>query len=287
MKILVIGATGMLGYQCIEFFLNKNNIKLSCTCRKKNKFLKIVEDQNDIKVYENVDISNFLNVKKIISLIKPDLVINCAGAIKQKSIGLNSIDAININGLFPHRLASLADKFNFKLVLVSTDCVFKGDKGNYTENDPSDCNDIYGKSKYIGEIANNSNVLTIRTSIVGIEYESKLSLLSWFLSQSIEVKGYTKAIYSGVPTTYLADFIYNNFNLKGLYHLSSEPISKYNLLKIFKKYYSHDVKIHVDSSYILDRSLKSERLMNEINFTQPNWNDLVKFLPARRFNLHT
>ena len=116
MKILVIGSSGMLGSQCIEFFSNKSNIELSCTCRKKNNFIKNLEDIYNIKVYENVDVLDFLSVEQVIIKEKPDLVINCAGAIKQKDIGVNAVDAININGLFPHQLASLASKFKFKLI---------------------------------------------------------------------------------------------------------------------------------------------------------------------------
>jgi len=284
MKILVIGSSGMLGSQCIEFFSNKSNIELSCTCRKKNNFIKNLEDIYNIKVYENVDVLDFLSVEQVIIKEKPDLVINCAGAIKQKDIGVNAVDAININGLFPHQLASLASKFKFKLILVSTDCVFNGHRGGYMENDPSDCHDIYGKSKYIGEIKDNTNVLTIRTSIIGIEYDSHLSLLSWFLSQNNQIKGFKKAIYSGVPTTYLANFIYENFNLSGLYHLSSQPISKYDLLIIFKEYYNHNITIIKDSDFVMDRSLKSEKLKKDINFIQPSWDDLVNFLPKDKGN---
>lgn len=279
MKILVIGSSGMLGGQCIDFFSNKNDIKLSCTCRRKNDHIKYLEDRNKIKVYEDIDLLDFSNIEEVILLEQPDLVINCAGAIKQKDIGINAVDAININGLFPHKLATLANIFNFKLVLVSTDCIFNGLKGSYTEDDPSDCYDIYGKSKYIGEINDNNNVLTIRTSIIGIEYNSNLSLLSWFLSQNTHVKGFEKAIYSGVPTSYLAEFIHKNYNLSGLYQLSSKSISKYELLKIFKEYYNHDITILKDSDFVMDRSLKSEKLKEDINFTQPDWNDLVNYLP--------
>lgn len=279
MKVLIIGSTGMLGMQSVEYFSQNTESKVFCTCRKKNSVIRKLENNNKIKVFDEVDINDTKKIEEIISKVEPDLVINCAGAIKQKETGVDPVAAIKINGLFPHVLENLSQNYGFKLVLISTDCVFKGDKGNYREEDPSDCEDIYGKSKYIGEISNKKNVLTIRTSIIGLEHSSNLSLLSWFLSQKKEVNGFNKAIYSGVPTTYLAEFISKNMSLSGLYHVSSKPISKYELLKIFSDYFHHKIKINEDNTFILDRSLSSKKLCGEINFVQPEWKDLIKYFP--------
>ena len=282
MNILIIGGSGMLGSQCVDFFASIDDSNIFVTCRKINKHLDQIQLNNKIKVYPDIDIQNINNIEYLIKEIKPTLVINCTGAIKQKNIGINPIDAISINGLFPHQLSSLADNYKFKLVLISTDCVFNGLKGNYTEEDHSDCYDIYGKSKYIGEIHDKNNVLTIRTSIIGIERETSLSLLSWFLLQKNTIKGYSKAIYSGVPTTYLAKFIYENNNLYGLYHLSSQPISKYHLLKLFAKNYDHNIEIIKDDSFCIDRSLDSKKLKDEMGFIQPKWETLVNYLPNNK-----
>lgn len=277
MRILIIGATGMLGHDCCEHFLKFNSYEVYATCRNYEDLA--IESHENLQVYDDVDILVFERIKELILSIKPDLVINCAGAIKQKEIGINPIQAIEINGLFPHKLTTLAEDLNFKLVLVSTDCVFNGKKGMYTEDDASDCNDIYGKSKYIGEIVDNENVLTIRTSIIGLEKKSNLSLLSWFLSQSGEVNGFKNAIYSGVPTFFLAEFIRNNYKLSGLYQLSSQPISKFELLHIFKDYFNHNIEINEDTFFSIDRSLQSSKLEKEIGFKKESWESLIKFFP--------
>lgn len=279
MNVLIIGGSGMLGSQCIDFFSSLNDINVFSTCRNKNSYLEKMELKNNIEVFSDINVLDLQRIEKVIHQVSPDIVINCAGAIKQKDIGVNPVDAISINGLFPHQLAIFAEKYNFKLILVSTDCVFNGESGQYTEDDYSNCFDIYGKSKYIGEIHNKKNVLTIRTSIIGIEMDTSLSLLSWFLEQKNPIKGFNKAIYSGVPTTYLADFIFNHSYLSGLYHLSSQPISKYDLLTLFSKYYDHDIEIIKDSNFKIDRSLKSKKLAEEIGFVQPSWHDLINFLP--------
>lgn len=279
MNVLIIGGSGMLGSQCIDYFSSIENSKIYSTCRSSNKHLINLKNKDKIVNIDNVDVLNFSTVINAIEKSSPDLVINCAGAIKQKDIGVNPVDAICINGLFPHKLADAADKYGFKLVLVSTDCVFNGNKGSYTEKDASDCFDIYGKSKFIGEISDKDNVLTIRTSIIGIEHSSSLSLLSWFLSQQNSINGYKNAIYSGVPTTYLADFINQYSDLSGLYHLSSKPISKFELLNYFAEYYDHKIEIVEDSSFEIDRSLQAKKLEEEINFIQPSWQDLVTYLP--------
>lgn len=279
MNVLIIGGSGMLGSQCIDFFSSLNDINIFCTCRHKNRYLKEIELKNNLEVFSDINVLEINSIEKVIHKTSPDIVINCAGAIKQKDIGINPVDAISINGLFPHQLGILADKYNFKLILVSTDCVFNGERGQYTEDDYSNCLDIYGKSKYIGEIHNKKNVLTIRTSIIGIEMNTSLSLLSWFLEQKNPIKGFSKAIYSGVPTTYLAKFIFNHYYLSGLYHLSSKPISKYDLLTLFSEYYDHDIEIIKDSNFKIDRSLKSKKLAEEIGFVQPSWSELITFLP--------
>lgn len=279
MNVLIIGGSGMLGSQCVDFFSSIDGINTYCTCRNKNKYLEILEAKSNLKVFSHINVLDINSVEKVVDQTSPDIVINCAGAIKQKDIGINPVDAISINGLFPHQLVNFANKFNFKLILVSTDCVFNGENGQYTEDDYSDCLDIYGKSKFIGEVHNQSNVLTIRTSIIGIEVDSSLSLLSWFLKQKDPIKGFNKAIYSGVPTSYLAQFIYNHYNLSGLYHLSSLPISKYDLLRLFAEYYDHDIQIIKDNNFKIDRSLKSKKLIEEIDFIQPSWTDLITFLP--------
>ena len=196
------------------------------------------------------------------------------------------LSALPINAMLPHRLSRLCGLINAKLIHISTDCVFSGRKGMYAETDVSDAEDLYGKSKYIGEVSDQPHVLTLRTSIIGHELGSSSSLIDWFLSQSGTVKGYSKAIFSGLPTVEVArvivDYVIPNSDLRGLYHLSVEPIDKYSLLREVARVYEKDMTIIPSDELSIDRSLDSTRFRSLVGYVPPSWLDLIKAMHLYR-----
>ena len=192
----------------------------------------------------------------------------------------NIIDALEVNSIFPQRLAEIAADYNARLITFSTDCVFAGDKGNYTEDDAPDALDLYGRSKNFGEISG-GDCLTLRTSIVGRELMTRHSLVEWFLSnRGKKINGYKKAIFSGFPTVVIAeiisDLMLNHTALKGLYHLSAEPINKYDLLVLLKKAYKADIEIEPDVDFVMDRSLDSSKFRRATGFEPKSWEEMIE-----------
>ena len=235
MRIIILGSNGLLGNTIIRYFFENFNYETYGFCRDSSKlgFL----NKNDFKRIKIVkDIFNTEDLKKKIEKIKPDVIINSIGITnKIKNQNSNFIQKIiHVNSLFPHQLQQLCLQLDIRLIHLSSDCVFSGDKGFYSEQDNPDPIDIYGKSKLLGEL-DYENTITIRKSVIGHEISSKNGLLEWFLKQEGEVKGYKKAIFSGITVLELAKIIdmhiIPNQNLRGVYHVSGQSISKYNLLK--------------------------------------------------------
>ncbi len=238
------------------------------------------ELSNKVKIFEKIDVENIESVKDIIEKIQPDVIINAVGIIKQLPSAKNVIKTLAINSIFPHQLAEIAEENGARLICISTDCVFSGKKGNYSETDIPDAEDLYGKSKNLGEVTD-GNCLTVRTSIIGREIGTKHSLLEWFLSnEGNKVKGFKNAVFSGFPTNILAeilaDIIENHPNLRGLYHVSSEPINKYDLLELIKKYYAANIEIESDENFVIDRSLNSTKFRAETNFQPQSWEKMIE-----------
>ena len=234
------------------------------------------------KVFRYVEIENFDHAEKVFSISKPDVVINAVGIIKQLPTSKEVVKTLKINSIFPHQLAQLVETSGARLITISTDCVFNGRKGNYREEDISDAEDLYGKSKNLGEITA-PNCLTLRTSIIGRELKTSHSLVEWFLSnRGKKVKGFTKAIYSGFPTVVLADIISdlveNHKHLQGLYHVSSEPISKFDLLCLLKKFYEVPVEIEPFGDFEMDRSLDSTRFRKDTGFIPLGWEKMIQIM---------
>jgi len=225
-----------------------------------------------------IDVENFSGIVGILEKVKPDVVINCIALIRQAQIEKNPLAAISINAQFPHRLALVCQKLGARLIQIGSDVVFDGKKGMYVEKDKINISDFYGMTKYLGEVSY-SNCVTIRTSILGHELLEKSALVEWFLAQKEKVRGYTKAIYSGFPTVELAriisDYILPNNDLSGIYHVSSEPISKYDLLKLIAQRYGKKIEIEPDSEFILDRSLDSSLFRSITGYNPPLWVDLI------------
>lgn len=281
MKVLVLGVTGMLGNTVFKYLSLDECMDVWGTCRSSfdlSGFPNVCRD----KVIHGVDVLDVDSLHLLFSKVRPDVVINCVGLIKQLDVSNNPLVVLPINSMLPHRLEKLCELVSARLIHISTDCVFSGKKGMYQESDTPDSTDLYGKSKWIGEIIDSNSAVTLRTSIIGHELNSKFSLVNWFLSQRGEVKGFTNAIFSGLPAIELArvikEFVIPNEQLIGLYHVSVDPISKYELLKIISNIYKKDIVIHKDSDFSIDRSLSSVRFRDETGYVPPKWRALVQFM---------
>lgn len=278
MKILVLGITGMLGNAVFRTFQADDQHETWGTMRS-HAALQYFEPQSHARVITGLDVLDQDALAATLARVRPELVINCIGLIKQLSDANDPLTALPINAMLPHRLARLCELLGSRLVHVSTDCVFSGCKGMYQESDLSDADDLYGKSKYIGEIHNLPHVITLRTSIIGHELNSERSLIGWFLSQQGSVKGYTRAIFSGLPTCELAhvihDFVLCRPDLYGLYHVAAAPISKYELLQLVNKEYGKGLDIVADDGLKIDRSLSAENFREATGYVAPSWPQLV------------
>jgi len=277
-KILILGATGEFGNGIFQTLFKYKDFEVYGTT-KNDEAIKYFEPKMADKIFNFVQIENESRLIEIFNQIEPDVVVNCVGLIKQVMGENDSAKAIFMNALFPHRLASLCKLAGARLIHFSTDCVFNGQKGNYKETDTSDADDIYGKTKFLGEIHNQSHVVTIRTSVIGHSYDNNLQLVDWFLDQKKEVKGFTKVIYSGFPTVemgrILAEYVISNIKLKGLYQVSSGPISKYDLLKIIAQVYGKKIEIKPFESSVSDRSMDSTMFRKITGYEPPTWPVLI------------
>ena len=237
-KILVLGVSGMLGNAIYLYFSNETQHKVYGSIRSSDN-IKFFPQDVRVNLIVNDDVFDDIKIECLIDEIRPEILINCIGVVKQLGNANDPLTAIPINSLLPHKLAKISEKYSVRLIHLSTDCVFSGNAGMYTESDKPDARDLYGLSKLLGEV-DSLSALTLRTSIIGHELNGNRSLLSWFLSQSGSVKGFNKAIFSGLPTTEISSiinkYIISNKNLHGIYNLSIEPIDKYSLLKIFKNF---------------------------------------------------
>lgn len=212
-------------------------------------------------------------------------MINAVGIVKQRSAAKDSIPSLEINALFPHRLALLCKAIGARMIHMSTDCVFSGRKGLYEETDPADAEDLYGKTKFLGEV-NESNCVTIRTSIIGRELSRKKSLVEWFLAQKGPVKGYKKAIFSGFTTLEMSRIIemilVDHPKKSGVYQVSADPINKFDLLTLIRDAMNLPTEIIPDSDFQCDRSLVSSRFRKEFNYAPPSWKTMVSELAKQK-----
>jgi dTDP-4-dehydrorhamnose reductase len=274
-RILLLGGTGMLGHTLLRHLSKVDAFEVFATVRTNSIALSQKITANYVF---NVSAENTDSIIDALSIIKPEIIINCIGLIKQLPSANEPIPAITINALLPHRLAMIAKTAGARMIHISTDCVFSGKKGNYIEDDPSDANDLYGKTKFLGEVAY-PHCITLRTSIIGHEIHTHFGLVEWFLSQKDTVKGFKRAIYSGIPTMELskiiADYVIPNDSLSGVYHVSSNPISKYELLKIIVNKYGLQTEIQPENTFFCDRSLLSEKFRKKTGYTAPSWNELI------------
>jgi dTDP-4-dehydrorhamnose reductase len=227
-----------------------------------------------------LDASDAETFRRAIDVAEPNVVVNCVGIIKQAREASSPIPSIEVNSLLPHRLAELCAPAGARLIHISTDCVFSGRKGMYTEQDQSDAEDLYGRTKFLGEVSQ-EGCLTLRTSIIGRELSTSYGLVEWFLSnRSRTVKGYTHAVFTGFTTAALADIIarvIDDFpSLSGLYQVSSDPISKHDLLCLIRDAFRTPIIIEPADAVRIDRSLDSSRFRAETGFVPPSWPCMVQ-----------
>ena len=281
-KILVLGVSGMLGHTLFSQLCHAGRYEVRATARKTEALDRYFRPDMLEKITGGVDADNFDSIIKIVGDFQPDCVINCIGIIKQLSASAEHIPALSVNALFPHRLAMLCRAAGARLIHISSDCVFDGQQGQYVEADSSNASDLYGRTKFLGEVDCYPHCVTLRTSIIGHELGSSYGLVEWFLSQSGSVHGFTRAIFSGFPTIELAAIIIKhvipNPGLHGLYHVSSDPISKYALLLLIAKRYGAATEISAAADFAVDRSLDSQRFRQATGYAQPPWEQLVEHM---------
>lgn len=278
-KILILGANGMLGGSLHRHFTNSIHQVIGTV--RSEKSLNQIRAMGFENILKNVEVTDYARIQNLAETFKPDYIFNCVGLIKQLDAGNCPTTAIEINSLVPHKLAEIASMNGSKLIHFSTDCIFSGNKGGYVEDDTPDACDIYGRSKLLGEVGYGGH-LTLRTSIIGHEIDTNLSLVDWFLSQDGSVNGYSNAVFSGLPTCYIAQFIekyiFSFPNISGVYHLSVDPIDKFSLLTLIKKVYLKNTVINNFESFRIDRSLNSDLLRKTVNYTPPSWEELIEIM---------
>lgn len=276
-RVLVLGVSGMLGNAVFRVLAAAPGLQVHGSARSAGCLLHFEAALRE-RVLTGMDVEQPDQLVALLGRVRPDAVVNCIGLVKQLADADDPLAALPINALLPHRLSRLCALLDARLVHISTDCVFSGSRGAYRETDLPDAQDLYGRSKLLGEVGG-PGALTLRTSIIGHELSSAHGLIGWFLSQQGTVRGFTRAVFSGLPTvelaTVLRDHVLPRPELHGLYHLSSAPISKHDLLQLVARAYSKDISIVPDDRLVIDRSLDSTRFTEATGYRAPAWTELV------------
>lgn len=274
MKVLITGSSGLIGRTIARYLHDSGRVEVQGVGRRSFNHTCIGFPYRGF-----VDLNQPQAMDNLVAEYKPDVIINCAGVTKHIESGNNPVLAVPLNSILPHQISMLADKHGFKLIHISTDCVFNGKRGEYSEEDFTDAYDVYGKSKAIGELISKEQ-LVLRTSTIGHEYGTKRGLLNWFLSQKTKILGYKKAYFSGLPTIEIARLILEEIlprpSLKGLVNVGGQRIDKFSLLTILRDTYAVDIEIIPDASVEIDRSLNCNRFFNEVGYLAPPWSELIK-----------
>ena len=277
MKILVLGASGMLGHVVLRHFAQSPGYSVVGSVRSARDIQLLPEAVRGRLVCRSaVDTDGLL---QLFDRVRPDVVINCIGVVKQAAEADDPLAAIPINSLLPHKLLGLCKLAGARLIHFSTDCVFSGQKGMYSENDSADATDLYGRSKLLGEL-NDPQAVTLRMSVIGPELDGAHGLLGWFLAQRGRAKGFTRAIFSGLTTLELArvlrEFVLPRPELHGVLHVAADPITKYELLMLIAKVYGVAIDIEPDDKLAIDRSLDSRLFQRLTGYVAPPWPELVR-----------
>ena len=284
MKVLVFGASGMIGSAMFRVLSKQKDWQVWGTLRSEDG-KRFFEPAIAGNLLVGVDVDKHDALVRVFAQIRPDVVVNCIGLTKHHKEADDPLLAIPINALLPHRMAELCALAGARLVHISTDCIFSGAKGGYTEADPADANDVYGKAKFLGEV-NYPHAVTLRTSTIGHELQTRYGLLEWFLSQQKQCKGFSRAIFSGLPNTVFAqlvrDIVIPRPDLSGLYHVGASPIGKYDLLRLIADVYEKKINITLDDQFVIDRSLNFDRFNQVTGYLAPAWPELIKKMHACR-----
>jgi dTDP-4-dehydrorhamnose reductase len=282
MRVLILGAGGMLGHKLWQTL--RGRFETWVTLRSDLRGYAPYQLFDPQRTVEAVDARDFASVQRAIETVRPGVVINCIGIIKQVPEAQDPILSQTINAEFPHHLERFCRPAGVRLLHFSTDCVFSGRKGNYREDDVPDAADLYGRSKFEGEVKEQGS-LTLRTSMIGRELRSRSGLVEWFLHQrGGTVRGFQRALFSGFSTLALsrivADLLERHPQLSGIYHVSSGAISKYDLLVLLRDAYGVKVNIEPADEPVIDRSLDSRRFRDATGFVPPPWPQMVKEMAA-------
>lgn len=281
MRVLVLGATGALGHRlCLDW---AERFECWGTVRAPVDE-PVAELLASTHLIAGVAAEQPGTVRAAVEQAKPDVIVNCVGAVKQAEAGQRPVPAIRTNSLFPHEVAELCGESSIRMVHVSTDCVFSGRRGNYSEDEVPDATDVYGRSKLLGEVSG-PGLLTLRTSLIGRELQSSLGLLEWLISnRGGSVKGFSQAIFSGLTTIALAEeigaLLEEHAGLEGVWHLAAEPIDKFELLTMLVRELELEIEIVRDDAVKVDRSLDSSRLRRETGREPRRWEEMVEQLAA-------
>jgi dTDP-4-dehydrorhamnose reductase len=278
MRLLILGGTGMLGHKLwqeaadpLEAWATVRGTELSGPAAR------IIDP---LRVVTEVAAEDLGSIERALEESGADAVVNCIGIIKQSAAAVDPIPSITVNSLFPQQVAAICRERGVRMIHISTDCVFAGTKGMYSEDDPSDALDLYGRSKFLGEVAG-PGALTVRTSIIGRELGSSFGLVEWFLGEAGgTVRGFEKAIFSGFTTQALAriliEILTEQPRLEGLWQVSAEPIDKFRLLQLVRDAYGVEVEIAPDTEVRIDRSLDSSRFRAATGWSPPGWEQMIE-----------
>lgn len=277
MKILILGGDGMLGHQLLESWHHRHEVRVTLRADQEHYAHYGLFDKAN--AFYGIDVRDFETITSVVRNFQPEAIVNAVGIVKQRSEAYDAILSLEVNALLPHRLAQLCGELGARLIHMSTDCVFSGSKGMYTEDDLEDARDLYGRSKLLGEV-HDTQAVTLRTSIIGLELARKKSLIEWFLAQEGEMKGFTGAIYSGFTTLEMARVIekvlLDHKDISGLWHVASEPISKFELLSKLTEYMGRkDIRLLPDSGFSCERSLNASRFNQATGYRPPSWDEML------------
>ncbi|MBA3638152.1 MAG: SDR family oxidoreductase [Acidobacteriota bacterium] len=280
MKLLILGAAGMLGHKL--FLTASPHLETWATVRD-TRAIPADAPLDRGRILVGVEADNFDTVVRAVEAVRPDVVVSCIGVVKQRGEAKDPIVSLTVNSLFPHRLAALCRSSGARLIHVSTDCVFAGRKGRYVETDEPDAVDLYGRTKQLGEVSG-PGALTLRTSIIGRELATSQGLVEWFLAQKGTAPGFTEAIFSGLTTIELSRVILrvigSHPSLEGIYHVAADPISKYDLLVLLNRAFGMGLTIESDDSVRIDRSLDGRRFRVATGYDPPTWPEMIGELAA-------
>jgi dTDP-4-dehydrorhamnose reductase len=279
MRCLIFGGDGMLGHRLAMTLAQHHDVRITI---RGNVREAVNLPLPAFQVFDQLDVTDQARVRDVVATYRPDAVINAAGIIKQRPSAADPAACFAVNTVFPHRLYQLAQEFDYRLVHISTDCVFSGTRGYYSEDDQPDATDVYGVSKYWGELRQ-PPAITLRTSIIGLELKNRTGLVEWFLSQCGTVRGYRRAIFSGLTTAELSRLLHRIMvewpSLHGVWHVASQPITKFDLLSRLKSMLArHDLRIVADDHIFCDRSLNPTRFEKETGYHAPSWDEMLQEL---------